>query len=212
MRKPVTSMGFNAADLLPRKVQSQIVISTELARAVAPGTIDSLTRSLASACAAAIDLAAFDPASGATAGRPASLTNGLTAVTGSGAIAEDVGALLAAISDGAPTNPYLITGWGRAAEMCVMLESLLALGCGVVISPGVGTNLVAVDAAGLAISDDGARMVTSTHGDVLMDDGVGAPSTTTLRLFQSNLVALLVERSINWTKRANAVAWMAAAA
>ena len=209
--KPVTSMGFDAVGLVPRKVVSTIVVSNELARAVAPRTVDSLTRALASACAAAVDTAAFDPTLGATPGRPASLTNGATEVPATGEIAADVGNLLAAISEGAPTSPYLVTGWPPAAQMAAMLEGLRALGCGVLISPGAGELLIAIDAAGVAIASEDVRLLTSTHGDVLLDDGSSPPATTTVRLFQQNLVALMAEHSINWTTQPNAVAWMASA-
>jgi hypothetical protein len=81
-------MAFDALDLAPRKVISTVVVSDELARAVAPSTLDGLTRSLASAVAGAVDTAALDPTLGASGGRRASLTNGGTEVASTGDIAD----------------------------------------------------------------------------------------------------------------------------
>jgi hypothetical protein len=123
----------------------------------------------------------------------------------------DFGALLAAISDGSPVAPYLVTGWTRAARMATMLNNLQRLGCGGLISPGAGDYLVAIDSSGVAISDDGIRLVASSQGDMLLDDGASPAGTTILRLWQSNMVALQGARSVNWTSRPGEGAWMSGA-
>ena len=72
-----------------------------------------------------------------------------------------------------------------------MLEGLCALGCGVLISPGGGERLVALDAVGIAIASADVRLLTSTQGDILLDDGSSPPTTTVVRLSQQGMVALM---------------------
>jgi hypothetical protein len=208
--KPVTAMAFAAADLSPRKVISTIAVSDELARAVAPETLDSVTGMLVSAVAGAIDTAAFDPTNDGSGGAPAALTDGATEVTASGGdIQTDIGALLGAISDGAPVAPYLVCGWVTAARLAHVLRDLQALGVGVLVTPGASPYLVAVDAAGVAIADAGVRLVAGTHADLLMSDGASPAGTVVLRLWQSNMVGLQAEQTIAWAVRPDAVAWLA---
>jgi hypothetical protein len=92
-----------------------------------------------------------------------------------------------------------------------MLDALDRLGCGVLISPGAGDLLIAIDGSGIAIADDGVRIQASNQADVLMDNGGSPAGTTTVRLWQNDLVAIQVERSINWTQRGDSVAWMESA-
>jgi hypothetical protein len=209
-RKPITSMGFNAMDLAPRKVVSGFAVSAEFTRAVEAPTLDSLTQSLTSAVAVGTDTAAFDPSNAGSAGTPASLTNGATEVASTGDLAGDIDALLAAISDGAATAPYVIHTQ-RAARMATMVAGLREQGVRVLRWPNASDLLIAVDATGVAIAEDETRIVVGTQADLLMDDGSSPPSTTVLRLFQANMISVMAERSLNWTVRPGAVAWMAGA-
>ena len=65
------------------------------------------------------------------------------------------------------------------------LGELRDLGIQVLPSPAAAGLLVAVDAAGLLISDDDIRVDIARHASLLLDDGGTPAGTTTLNLFQT---------------------------
>jgi hypothetical protein len=78
----------------------------------------------------------------------------------------------------------------------------------VLISPAAGTNLIAIDADGIVVSDDGAE-ITTGQPDLQMSDSPTDPAVAASVMtstWQRDLVAVKCERSTTWTKRATAVA------
>jgi hypothetical protein len=204
--KPISAMGFLGVDLAPRKTESSIVISNELARATDARSLDGLTTQLAGAVALGVDSALLDATAGDNS-RPAGLLNGVSETPSTGDMQADLGAVLDAIAPA--VAPVLVMSWGRAAR-CAHLD-LARLGITLVVTPAAAGQLIAIDALAVAVADDGLRLTTARQGSVTMDDGGSPPATTVLSLFQANATALRAERYVNWAARAGAVAWMSGA-
>jgi hypothetical protein len=203
--KPISVMGFLGVDLAPRKNESSIVVSNELARATDARSLDGLTAQLSAAVALGTDTALLDDAPG-DAARPPGLLHDVPATPTGGDVQSDLGAVLDAL--GPAVAPVLVTSWARAATFAHL--DLARLGLVVAITPAAAGKLIAIDAVGVAVADDGVRLATAKQGSITMDDGGSPPATTALNLFQANATALRAERYANWSARAGAVAWMAA--
>ncbi|HXG56997.1 MAG TPA: phage major capsid protein [Vicinamibacterales bacterium] len=214
VHKPLTSMTFTASSLRSLKLIAQIIASQELADLSVPDALAVIQRSLVSATAAAEATALLDPASTAIAGvRPASVTSGLTPITPSGDFQNQVGQVLGALSGGDPSRPVLVVSFGTALRMMTFLPNLREAGVRVVVTSAAGNRIIGIDADGLLVVEGGVDIRRGTP-DVIMDTtpaGVAqtagaAPVPTSL--WQHDLVALKVERWINWTARPGAVAYL----
>ena len=116
--------------------------------------------------------------------------------------------MLNALSAGDPSRPVLAVSFGTAVRMQAMLRDLRELGVKVVISSAAGNKIIGVDADGLLVSEGGIDIRRGTP-DVQMNDAPDSPptaSTVLISTWQRDLVALKVERWINWTARSGAVA------
>ena len=187
--KPVGRIAFTVSGL-PSKAVGQIVVTAEYLRSINTLAQEGITRSLVSATAAALDvefITAF------TAGAPAG--------------SSDVGTLLAAISDGAPTRPYIIGGYDTLIPLAGTLADIRALGVGVLATPAAAGLLLAVDAAGVLVAEGGAEVMTARHADVQLDDSTGGSPGSVVSLWQANLAALKAEVQLAF--RPDAVAWSA---
>jgi valyl-tRNA synthetase len=68
--------------------------------------------------------------------------------------------------------------------------------------------MVFVKESEILLADDGGISVdASREATITMDDGVSPQVTTNVSLFQSNMVALRVERIINWLRRRTAAVY-----
>jgi hypothetical protein len=101
----------------------------------------------------------------------------------------------------------LIGGLDVLLPLAAQLDGLRSLGIGIVSTPAAAGKLIALDAAGLLVSDDGGSISVAQHADVLLDDGQGSPSTTVVSLWHKNLAALRSERFFKFAVRADAAAW-----
>jgi hypothetical protein len=208
--KPISALSFNSAGLKPHKLIVIVVMADELVDLSNPAALPLVMRALMTALASALDTALLDPASAAIAGvRPASLTNGLVGITPSGDFQNQVGQVLAGISGGAPSRPVLVVSLQSALRLTA-LRDLEALGVRVLISPAASNRLIAIDADGVAVTDDGVKIVRG-QPDLQMDDSPANPSTSTtvmVSTWQRGLAAVRVERYVSWIKRADAVAFL----
>lgn len=206
--KPLTSLAISAAELRWLKLIAQAVMTQELADLSAPDALSLVQRSLISAAAAAEALALFDPTSAAIAGiRPASLTSGLTPITPSGDLAANVGQVLNALSNGEPSRPVVVVSFSTAVRMMSAVRDLRDVGVKVVISSAAGDNIIGIDTDGLLVSEGGIDIRRGTP-DLEMSDTPTDPSTAStvmVSTWQRGLVALKVERWINWAARPGAV-------
>lgn len=111
----------------------------------------------------------LDPANAGTASiKPASLTNGLVALTPAGDYQNQVGQVLGGLSGGAPTKPVLIASLQSALRLTA-LRDLQAIGVKVIVTPAAG-GLIGVDADGVAWVDDGGDL--EDRGGVSKKGGV----------------------------------------
>lgn len=185
--KPAGRLDFTLADGPPDKAVAQLVGTAEFFRTVDQKTQAGIQSTLASACARALDV------------RIVSL---LTA--GAALPSSDIGALFAAISGGAPANPFLIGGLDTLLPLADQIAGLQALGIAIVATPAAAGTLIALDAGAVLVADGGASVRTAAHASIALD--VDAPTTLT-SLWQANLLALLGERFFRFVFKADAVAF-----
>jgi hypothetical protein len=208
--KPLTAAAFTSAAMRSLKLVVSVIASEELMELAVPNALGVLQRLSQNALASALDTALLDPTNAGTANtKPASLTNGLTPITPASDFQNQVGQVLAGISDGSPTRPVLIASLQTGLRLQA-LRDLADLGVKLVISPAAGPRLIAVDADGLVVFDDGITASVGTP-DVEMSDTPANPSTAStimVSTWQRDLAALKLERFVNWAKRADAVSYL----
>lgn len=231
---PADSLQVSAAPMTPLKMATLVPVSRELARFSAPNAVELVENALASAVADFTNQSAFDPSfSAIDKVRPASLTHGVVPVTPSGNLEEDVALVLAGLSEGNPSNPYVIMSPRSALYLATrrsgsgdrLFPDLTFLGGSILGVPvliataGMGDRIVGVDAGGIAVVDLGLELGEAQNVAVQMDSaptnssgGVGSPSapvpTTLVSLWQSNAVGVKAVRFLNWAKRHDAVAYL----
>ena len=232
--KPLTQGVLDRVVLPPSKAAGIIVVSTELVRFAVPGSMEFLREELRQGLIAFLDAQLVDPAVAAVDGQtPASITNGLSALTAAGSTAtdaiNDITVLLAAfVAAGghlesavvllSTANAVGLRLTGNLAFAALTREGGQVAGLPALASAALGDQIVVVDASGVFVADDGAIAVSTTQqGSLEMDDApssaatgggtpTGASGTTQVSLFQTDSTGIRIERAINWQARAGAVA------
>jgi HK97 family phage prohead protease len=236
--KPLTKFTVGRNEITPLKIAAIAVQTMELIRDSSPSSDVLLRNSLAKAIAKRSDVSFIDPTSAAVNGvRPASILNGVTAVTNSGAtgadgVREDVQALIGAFV--AAHNPLQSGVWIMGATYALRLMMMLnPLGqrefpgitmqggtffeLPVIVSNYLGDYVALVNAEDVYLADEGGvDIAMSTEASLEMvdnptqDAGASTPVDAELvSMFQTNSVAFRAERTMNWARRrASAVAWM----
>ncbi len=208
--KPLTALGFAAFSLPVRKLAADVAVSIELIRTASVSILRMLERACVTAVSTELDSALLDPANaGIVDIKPASLTNGLVAVVPAGDFDNQLGQVLAGISGGAPTRPTLILSLQSALRLTA-LRDLAAMGVKVIVTPAAGNRLIAIDADGVAVSDDGGELRIG-EPSLVMDDAPPTPdvaATVHVSAFQRNLKVIRCERWTNWSRRGDAVAYL----
>ena len=230
--KPLTALDFDRTTLDELKVATISVVTEELLRKSSPSADAILRDQLAAAVAAKIDLTFIDPAVSASAGvSPASITNGVSAVTSSGndadAIREDVRALMATFI--AANNPPTTAVWVMSATTALALSLMnnplgqaefpnismaggTFLGIPVIVSEylsavSAGGYVALVNASDIYFGDEGGvDVAVSREASLQMldnptNDSVTPTATSMVSMFQTNSVAFRAERILNWKKR-----------
>lgn len=205
--KPVTKFDFAAITHTYHKVASITVITEELARFSNPAAERIVRDSLAKAQTARVDIDLLDPTTSAVAGvNPASLTNGLTALTPSGVTADAARADLAGIikryldDNNDVASLVLVMPASLALSLSVMVNSLgqqefqgismsggTLMGIPVITSQyvanqsGAGNLVVAINAGDVLLSDDGQVTVDASReaSIQMLDNPTNASSTGT---------------------------------
>ena len=121
--KPLTSFAFNATTMTPTKVAAIAVITEELARFSTPSAEGLVRDALAGALIQRIDEDFIDPSQAGTPNvQPPSVTNGVTALSSSGATADHVRTdLMALLSSYVSSNQ-------RSTRLALIMPDSLALG------------------------------------------------------------------------------------
>lgn len=231
---PFAQLSVESKSLPPTKLAIGAPFTKELARTSAPNAAVLVQADLVRRLRLGSDIAALDPTRGAIANkRPASLTFGATEVTASGDLSLDIARLLAGISGGQAAAPHLAMSVTVALYLCTLrglggerLFPDLGLVGGrifgvpvIVVSAGAGNLIVAVDATGVVLADEGVELDSTTEAAVQMSTtptnssgGVGSPAapvpTTLTSLWQNDSVAIKATWFLNWARRSDAVAFM----
>lgn len=214
--KPLSSATYAQETLDPRKVVALTVVTDELLEASDPLAETVIRDDLVAAVSAAIDQSFIDPANAGSAGvEPASVTNGITAISAgaNGVDAEgrlfDVrdlieafpGDLERAVLIGSPRtfsimyNPQYLPGLG--------VRGGSALGIPAIASTAAGDTLALIDPDGIAVGSGTTDVRVSTQGAVQMldnptIDSVAPTATTTVSLWQTDSAAVMAEQRVNW--------------
>jgi len=230
--KPMTKFDFSRTTLTPLKVANIAALTMEVLRDSSPSSEILVRDGLADALRARLDTDFIDPAKAASAGvSPASITNGVTPITSSGATADDIRADVKALmatfiaANNAPTNGVWIMSATTALALSLMTNPLgqpeftgitmnggTFLGMPVIVSEYVPSDtaggLVAlVNASDVYLADDGEISVDmSDQASLEMSDsptqnGSTPTASTMVSLWQNNLVGFRAERTINFSKR-----------
>ncbi len=222
--KPLTSLAFDQLTLRWTKLATIAVISEELARFSQPSAETILRDQLAQAIIQQMDADFVNPANAGTANiKPASITNGVTAVVSSGsteaAVRADIRALFAAFiaANLSPQNGVWIMSATTALALSLMVNNLgqpsfpgismnggTFQGMPVVVSEAVGNIVILANASDIMLADDGQVSIdASREASLQMDTAPDNPATATtvvVSLWQRNLIGIRAERYVNWLK------------
>lgn len=222
--KPVGKLAFDKINLRFTKVAKIIVITEELARHSSPSAEALVRQDLANGLVQAVDETFIDPdITAITDVRPGAITNGgVGGDTASGVTADhfraDLGLAFTAFAEAnIPLNGLvMVTTPALAIQLALMRNPLgqsefpgltpeggSLLGYPVLTSQSVPTGIVAIfKASEILIADDGGASIdVSREATVLMDDQASPVGTTTVNLWQQNMIGLRAERVINWVRR-----------
>jgi HK97 family phage major capsid protein len=221
--KPVSKLSFDTMTLRFAKAAGIVVITDELVRFSNPAAEALVRTDLANAIRQFLDEQFVNPSVTAVANvNPASITNGAPTQVASGTTADDLrndiaAALQSMIAANLDPGDVAIVMRPTLAVQIMMMRNLLGQkefpdirpnggtleGFAVVTSNSVPSGvMVFVKQSEILLADDGGIAVdASREATILMDDGVSPATTTTVSLFQNNMVALRVERVINWERR-----------
>lgn len=233
--KPLTKQSFARTELLPMKVANIAVATMEALRDSSPSAEMVIRDDLAAAVIEAQDLAFIDPTNAGTAGvKPASILDGITPVPSGGQDADAVRddarrAMLAFVT---AKNPLTAGVWIMSASTALSLSTMVNpfgqpefpgmtvnggtfMGLPTIVSEAVDGYAALVNASDIWVADDGGvdvKMSTEASLEMLdnpTNDSITPTATTLVSMFQTNSVAFLAERTINWKpRRASAASYV----
>lgn len=234
--KPLTAFDFNSVELRWAKVANIAVLTEELMRFSNPSAELLVRNALADALRARLDIDFIDPAKAAVANvSPASITNGVTPIESSGsdaaAIRADIQALWAPFiaANNPPSTAVYIMSSTTALALSMMMNPLGTAnefpgitmnggtlgGVPVIVSEYAAGLVILVNARDVWLADDGGFTIDASREASLQmldnptNNSATGTATSMVSMFQTNSVALRVERYINWAKRrASAVQYM----
>jgi HK97 family phage major capsid protein/HK97 family phage prohead protease len=219
--KPVGKLGFGQITMRFKKVAGIVVMSDELVRFSNPSAEALVRDDMIATIAQLLDNSLVDPASAeVTDVKPASLTNGVTAIASSGndadAVKADVRAVFAtfiAANLSVDSAVWLMSGstalalsemqnpLGQAEFPGISVTGGTFKGLPALVSETVGDKLILVKQSEILLADDG-QVVIDASSEASLEMADNPTGTGTLKsLWQNNLAALRAERFINWRKR-----------
>jgi hypothetical protein len=238
--KPLTAFGFDRRTLTPLKVANIAVLTEENIRSSNPSSELIVRDALRDALTATQDLAFIDPTNaGTTDVKPASITNGAAAVHSTGTDADDVRMDVRALfqhfidADNPPEAGVWIMSTTNALALSLMVNTLgqrefpsitmrggTFEGMPVIASRYAGSNVALVNASDIYEADEGEVTVDMSReaslemkDGSLTQDGTVGTGVAMVSLWQSNLVGLRGEKTINWSRRRDsAVAYLTSVA
>lgn len=222
-RAAVASIGT----LTPLSVAAIIVTTAELARLSDPSVDAVLRRDLQRALAAALDAAFIDAANAGDPGvKPASVTNGVSAIPSTGSSIAQIGAdlhsaITALLDAGGDLGAAAWVMHPRSAAFLAGLRGttggpvhpeVTALGGRLVGLPvitsasvpvaattGEPTIIALVDSSGITFAQDGAHLEVAHHATLQLDDAPTDDPSEQISLWQENLAAWRGVLYTNWS-------------
>jgi HK97 family phage major capsid protein len=229
---PVSRSALDRSVLRAKKVGALQVFSRPLLEDASERVERMVLTAMLRTAARAVDAALIDPAGSGDAATPASLTSGATPIASAGDLADDVDAAIGAYAGDLNLssavwmmNPRHAAQAGIRAGATGLAADLGARGGTLAGLPvytsesvpvdSTGGLLVLVDAASVALLDEGYEVRRAEHATVEMSDSpsgdIIAPATAGdgtkwVSLFQEDAVGLLLIRRVNWhLARADAI-------
>jgi HK97 family phage major capsid protein len=223
--RPISRATFTGAVVEPLAVSAILVTTLELLRSSAGRAESTLSRDLASAARAAMDSAFCDwTSAGSPGAKPAGIANGATPIHSAGStlanIDSDLGLLLQALSDAGSdltfatwimrpkTALFLARLRGSAGAlahpaMTANGGTLLGLPCITTAHVPVSgtTGILLLDPSEILVVDDGGGTIEVGEQTALqMSDGPGAGAQSLVSMWQTESVALKINRYLNWQR------------
>ncbi|MFA9487120.1 MULTISPECIES: phage major capsid protein [unclassified Moraxella] len=217
--KPVGNPEFGSMTLGFAKLAGIVLLSDEMIRFSNPKADQMVRDDLVQTVAQFIDQQFFDPEKAETAESPASVLNGVSAITATGTTSDKVDAdlqtLIAQIVDSGLTleGAYWAMSETRAMQLSGMRDALgrtyfegMSLvgnrslkGLPVVTSGQLADKIVLIVPGQILLADDGGvDFSVSNEATINMGDD---RTPNLVNLFQNNLTAIRAERFIRWKKR-----------
>lgn len=239
--KPLTSFGFSRTTLEPLKVANIAVLTKEMIRDSSPSAEMIVRDELAAALRQRLDIDFINPSKTASAGvSPASITNGAESIVSTGVDADDIRLDVRSLmqkfidADNPPVSGVWIMSSSNALALSMLVNALgqpeftgigmnggVFMGLPVITSEHVPAGVVVLlNASDIYFADEGGITVDmSTEASLEMLDSslqqsavADVNATSLVSMFQTNSVAFLAERSLNWARRrTSAVAYLTSA-
>ncbi|WP_336938976.1 phage major capsid protein [Acinetobacter modestus] len=218
-RKPTTNPTFGSVTLSKSKVAGIVLLSEELVRWSNPKADRLVRDDFVESTAQFIDADFFDPTKVETDESPASILNGVTAITSSGNTPAQIEADLVALMESVTNAGGTLAGatWvmseTRAAKLSTLRDALgkkyfeemnitgsrYLYTLPVLVSSGCDDKIVLVLPSQIMIADDEFMdFAVSTEASLNLGTDV-APQW--INLFENDLMAIRAERFIRWKKR-----------
>lgn len=234
--KPVSALAFDFVSLGYMKLATIAVITQELARFSSPNADILVRNDLAKAIVQQMDADFVDPSNAGTSNiKPASITNGASAVPSTGNTYSDI-----LIDIQSLFAPFIAANVSTRGAVWIMSETTalalslirlpaneggglafpgitmdggLFMGRPVIVSEAVGNIVILANAADILLADDGQVTIdASDQASVQMDSAPTNPvtaSTVLISLWQQNLLGIRAERYVTWVKgRAESVQYL----
>lgn len=228
--KPMTKPTWSRTELTPLVIAGLAAATLQALKFSSPDADRALRDDLTAAVVEAIDTAFIDPANAGSAGaKPASISNGISGTAASvggdaAAIRADARAAMGVFV--AAKNPLTSGVWIMSGTNALGASTLvnplgqdeftglnvnggMFMGLPVIVSQAAGTTVTLANASDIWLADEGGVNVDmSTDASLQMVDNPTGTSTgadpveaTLVSMFQTNSVAIRVEKFINWARR-----------
>lgn len=231
--KPVSELAFDTVTLGFSKVAGIVVLTEELVRFSNPSAEAVVRDDMIATIAQFLDQQFIDPSVPAVSNvSPASVTNGVSAVSSTGATLAQVEAdvkslfskLIAAnidLSSGTwvmhPRTALSLSLLRTTQEIVAYpqitpqggswfgLPVVTSANVPVGVTTGEPTTITLVNAGDVLLADDGGvTLDASREASLQMDSAPTSAATSMISLWQQNMIGLRAERYINWLKRRSA--------
>lgn len=226
--KPVTQATFGKVTLNPTKLAGILVLTEELVKLTRSGDVDAavlMGNLLTDASTRKLDIEFLNPAAAPVAGlSPGSITNGATAVTATGNLANDLASLVSAFYTQRPNAvaPCFVLSPAIAGKVIALgthhdlrTTGGTLLGLPAVLTPGAGTTITLLEAPAIYVNDNLARVDVTREAALQLNSTPDSPptaATVVVDLWSTNRVGVLVDRYASWQRDAvSAVAYLTVA-